>query len=105
MGGRGQTLRVSACGTNEQTNKIIDLCLSCKLQKNTNQTDQVVDAATTLGQKLGGAAQIAARVQELPRAWPYWRSVRGHRKALLKSAMAFADAISSVSTLGGQFTI
>jgi hypothetical protein len=68
MGGRGQTLRVSACGTNEQTNKIIDLCLSCKLQKNTNQTDQVVDAATTLGQKLGGAAQIAAGC----------RSYRGH---------------------------
>jgi hypothetical protein len=43
-----------------QANKIKIFGLGCKLQKNTNQTDQVVDAATTLGQKLGGAAQIAA---------------------------------------------
>jgi hypothetical protein len=36
--------------------------LGCKLQKSTNQTDQVADG-TTLGPKLGGAAQIAATVQ------------------------------------------
>jgi hypothetical protein len=74
------------------------------------QTDQVVDAAaTTLGQKLGGAAQIAATgVQGVTAGMAlFGDQSEDTEKALLKvqAAMAFADAISSVSTLGGQFTI
>ena len=74
------------------------------------QTDQVVDAAaTTLGQKLGGAAQIAATgVQGVTAGMAlFGDQSEDTQKALLKvqAAMAFADAISSVSTLGGQFTI
>jgi hypothetical protein len=73
-------------------------------------TDQVVDAAaTTLGQKLGGAAQIAATgVQGVTAGMAlFGDQSEDTEKALLKvqAAMAFADAISSVSTLGGQFTI
>jgi hypothetical protein len=74
------------------------------------QTDQVVDAAaTTLGQKLGGAAQIAATAVQGATAGMalFGDQSEDTEKALLKvqAAMAFADAISSVSTLGGQFTI
>tara|TARA_R110000822_G_scaffold120968_1_gene254655 strand:- start:28 stop:1908 length:1881 start_codon:yes stop_codon:yes gene_type:complete len=74
------------------------------------ETDKVVDAAaTTLGQKLGGAAQIAATgVQGVTAGMAlFGDQSEDTEKALLKvqSAMAFADAISNVSTLGGQFTV
>lgn len=74
------------------------------------ETDRVVDAAaTTLGQKLGGAAQIAATgVQGVTAGMAlFGDQSEDTEKALLKvqAAMAFADAISSVSTLGGQWRI
>jgi flagellar biosynthesis protein FliQ len=74
------------------------------------QTDQTVDAAaTTIGQKLGGAAQIAAvGVQGVTAGMAlFGDQSEDTEKALLKvqSAMAFADAISSVSDLGGQFRV
>ena len=74
------------------------------------QTDQVVDAAaTTLGQKLGGAAQIAATgVQGVTAGMALFGGQSEEtEKALLKvqAAMAFADAISNISTLGGQFRV
>ena len=74
------------------------------------QTDQTVDAAaTTIGQKLGGAAQIAAvGVQGVTAGMALFGDTsESTEKALLKvqSAMAFADAISSVSDLGGQFRV
>lgn len=74
------------------------------------QTDQVVDAAaTTLGQKLGGAAQIAATgVQGVTAGMAlFGDQSEDTEKALLKvqAAMAFADAISSVSSLGGQWRV
>lgn len=74
------------------------------------ETDRVVDAAaTTLGQKLGGAAQIAATgVQGITAGMALFGDQSEEtEKALLKvqAAMAFADAISSVSTLGGQWNV
>lgn len=74
------------------------------------ETDRVVDAAaTTLGQKLGGAAQIAATgVQGVTAGMALFGDQSEEtEKALLKvqAAMAFADAISSVSTLGGQWNV
>jgi hypothetical protein len=74
------------------------------------QTDQVVDAAaTTLGQRLGGAAQIAATgVQGVTAGMAlFGDQSEDTEKALLKvqAAMAFADAISSVSSLGGQWRV
>jgi hypothetical protein len=74
------------------------------------ETDRTVDAAaTTLGQKLGGAAQIAAvGVQGVTAGMAlFGDQSEDTEKALLKvqSAMAFADAISSVSELGGQFRV
>lgn len=74
------------------------------------ETDRVVDAAaTTLGQKLGGAAQIAATgVQGVTAGMAlFGNQSEETEKALLKvqAAMAFADAISNISTLGGQFRV
>jgi flagellar biosynthesis protein FliQ len=74
------------------------------------ETDRTVDAAaTTLAQKLGGAAQIAAvGVQGVTAGMAlFGDQSEDTEKALLKvqSAMAFADAISSVSELGGQFRV
>lgn len=74
------------------------------------ETDRVVDAAaTTLGQKLGGAAQIAATgVQGITAGMAlFGNQSEETEKALLKvqAAMAFADAISNISTLGGQFRV
>jgi hypothetical protein len=74
------------------------------------QTDQTVDAAaTTLGQKLGGAAQIAATgVQGVTAGMALFGDQSEEtEKALLKvqAAMAFADAISNISSLGGQFRV
>lgn len=74
------------------------------------QTDQVVDAAaTTLGQKLGGASQIAATgVQGVTAGMAlFGDQSEDTEKALLKvqAAMAFADAISNISSLGGQFRV
>lgn len=74
------------------------------------ETDRVVDAAaTTLGQKLGGAAQIAATgVQGVTAGMALFGDQSEEtEKALLKvqAAMAFADAISNVSTLGGQWRV
>lgn len=74
------------------------------------ETDRVVDAAaTTLGQKLGGAAQIAATgVQGVTAGMAlFGNQSEDTEKALLKvqAAMAFADSISNISTLGGQFRV
>lgn len=74
------------------------------------ETDRVVDAAaTTLGQKLGGASQIAATsVQSVTAGMAlFGDQSEDTEKALLKvqAAMAFADSISSFSQLGGQFRV
>lgn len=79
-------------------------------RKTQMETDRVVDAAaTTLGQKLAGGAQLAATgVQGVTAGMAlFGNQSEETEKALLKvqAAMAFADAISNISTLGGQFRV
>lgn len=74
------------------------------------ETDRVVDAAaTTLGQKLAGASQLAATgVQGVTAGMALFGDQSEEtEKALLKvqAAMAFADAIGNISTLGGQWRV
>lgn len=74
------------------------------------QVDQVVDAAaTTLGEKLGGATQIAASGISLVTSGfaLFGKQSEETEKALLKvqAAMAFADSVSSLNDLRGQFTV
>lgn len=74
------------------------------------ETDRVVDAAaTTLGEKLGGATQIAASgISVVTSGMALFGDVNEEtEKTLLKvqAAMAFADSISSISELSGQFTV
>lgn len=74
------------------------------------ETDRTVDAAaTTLGQKLAGGAQIAATgIQGVTSGMAlFGNQSEDTEKALLKvqAAMAFADSIANISTLGGQFRV
>lgn len=74
------------------------------------ETDRTVDAAaTTLGQKLGGASQIAATgISTLTSGYALFGGQSEEvEKQLLKvqAAMAFADSISSLSEMNGQFTV
>lgn len=74
------------------------------------EVDRVVDAsAATLGERLGGAAQIAtAGISAVTSASAlFGEQSEETEKALLKvqAAMAFADSISSLSQLQGQFTV
>lgn len=74
------------------------------------ETDRTVDAAaTTLGQKLAGGAQLAATgVQGVTAGMAlFGNQSEDTEKALLKvqAAMSFADAIGNISTLGGQFKV
>lgn len=74
------------------------------------ETDRVVDsAATTLGQKLAGGAQLAATSIQAGTAGMalFGDQSEDTEKALLKvqAALSFADAIGNLSTLGGQFKV
>ena len=79
-------------------------------RKTQMETDRVVDAsATTLGQKLAGASQIAAvAIQGTTAGMALFGGMNEDvEKSLLKvqAAMAFSDSISQISTMGGQFRV
>jgi len=79
-------------------------------KKTQQETDRVVDAAaTTMAQKLGGASQLAATAVQGATASMalFGDQSEDTEKLLLKvqSAMAFADAISSISEMGGQWRV
>jgi len=76
-------------------------------RKTQMETDRVVDAsATTLGQKLAGASQIAAvAIQGTTAGMALFGDVNEDiEKTLLKvqAAMAFSDSVSQISMMGGQ---
>lgn len=74
------------------------------------QVDQTVDAAaTTLGEKLGGASQVAAGGISLVTSGMalFGNQSEDTEKALLKvqAAMAFADSIAGLNSMRGQFVV